>query len=141
MTKNLLSKEPLPVGQILENIGYSKGVTETPSMVTNSEGFQLALQETGLKDALIKEGITPDKIAKKINVLLDAVDNEGIQDYTAVDKGLKHATAIYGIMPDKPKGEGGNTYNFLFSPEVRKEVETIDSRIKEMLTKRHVEKN
>lgn len=110
-------------------------------MVTNSEGFQLALQETGLKAALEKQGINPAKIAEKIDVLLNAVDKEGVQDYNAIDKGLKHATAIYGITDDKPKNEGGNTYNFIFSKEVRQEVEAIDNRIKEMLIKSHVQEN
>ncbi len=141
MTKNLLSNSPKPIGQILEKIGYSQGVSETPSMVTNSEGFQLALQETGLKAALEKQGINPAKIAEKIDVLLNAVDKEGVQDYNAIDKGLKHATAIYGITDDKPKNEGGNTYNFIFSKEVRQEVEAIDNRIKEMLIKSHVQEN
>lgn len=91
-----------------------------------------------LKSALEKEGITPVYLAKKVNVLLNAVDKEGIEDYTAIDKGLKHATNIYGIenMEDKPKTQ--NTYNFIFNPETQAEVKLIEDRIKARLTQKHV---
>lgn len=133
VVKNLLSKEPISTGQILENVGYSKGVTETPKMVLETDGFKTALAETGLRTALEAEGINPKKIAEKINVLLDAADERGIIDYTAVDKGLKHATAIYGITEDKPKGNQNNTYNFIFSKDVQDNVRLINDQIKAKL--------
>lgn len=135
VVKNLLKDEPDSVGQVLENIGYSKGVSETPNMVLNSEGFKLALEESGLKKALIRQGITPNKIADKINVLLEA-KREDKPDYQAIDKGISHATKIYGILDETPKTPTGNTYNFIFSEEARKEVERMDSVIKVMLTKK-----
>lgn len=137
--QNLLKDKPVATGQVLENIGYSKGITETPKMVLESEGFKQALAETGLKKALEAEGINPKKIAEKINILLNAVDKEGTNDYTAIDKGLKHATAIYGITDELPKTNSANTYNFIFSPQVQSEVKAMEDKIKAMLIKPNVQ--
>lgn len=93
----------------------------------------------GLKKALIAQGITPQKIAQKIDILLEATDRIGADDYTAIDKGLKHATAIFGIIQDKPPGEGKTTYNFIFSTEVREKVREMEEEIKSLLTKPHAE--
>jgi len=83
-----------------------------------------------LKSALEKV-VTPEKVAEKINVLLEAKNGEN-PDYNAVDKGLKHATNIYGIEDggEKPKG---NTYNFIFSKEVQGKVREIEDQIKAKL--------
>lgn len=124
----------------MEKIGYSKGVTETPSMVIESEGFRQALAEIGLRKALEIQGINPKRIAEKIDVLLNAVDKEGTSDYTAIDKGLKHATAIYGITdPETPKSNSNNTYNFIFSPETQADVKAIEDRIKARLIQKNVQ--
>jgi len=147
IVKNLLSEEPKPTGQILENIGYSKGVTETPKMVLETEGFKTALAETGLREALIAQGINPQKIAEKIGVLLNAekktfrnnvssgeIEEVGVEpDYTAIDKGLKHATAIYGITEDKPQEGSRNTYNFIFAPQTQEKIRQMDNEIKNLL--------
>lgn len=139
VVENLLKDQPLPTGQVLENIGYSKGITETPQMVLGSEGFKNALSQIGLKEALIKQGINPEKIAEKINILLEATDDSK-PDYTAIDKGLKHATAIYGIT-DAPKPSQANTYNFIFNPEVQKGVREIEEKIKTLLIKQRAQKD
>lgn len=98
--------------------------------------IQVAIEETkkSLKNALIEQGITPQKIAKKINYLLES------DDFGAVDKGLKHSTNIYGVedLNDKPK-QGGNTYNFIFSQEVQDRIKVVDNEIKDLLTKKHVQ--
>jgi hypothetical protein len=135
LVKNLLKDKPLPTGQVLENVGYAKGVAEQPSRILESPGFKEALAEIGLRKALELQGINPQKIAEKIDVLLEATDKLGQDDYTAIDKGLKHATAIYGITELPEKNVGGNTYNFFFNKTVQNEVKTMEDRIKSMLTK------
>jgi len=132
VVENLLSKTPLPTGQVLEKVGYGT-IVQDPQRITESEGFKTALAETGLKEALEAKGINPNKIADKINVLLNAVNKEGHDDYTAIDKGLKHATAIYGITEDK-QSENKTTYNFLFSNEAQAQVAIINENIKRLLT-------
>lgn len=142
IVKNLLSDQPEPECKVLANVGYSKGITETPSIVINSEGFKNALSETGLREALVEQGINPTKIAEKINVLLDATTGENEKpDVNAIDKGLKHATAIYGIVDDKPKNTGGNTYNFIFSDETKAEVKKIEDVIKAKLIQQNVKED
>lgn len=136
--QNLLKDKPLSTGQVLENVGYGE-IAQDPQRITESEGFKQALSETGLKKALEAEGINPHKIAEKINVLLNAVDKEGTSDYTAIDKGLKHATAIYGITDEAPKTNSANTYNFIFSPQVQSEVKAMEDKIKAMLIKPNVQ--
>lgn len=134
--ENLLKDKPESTGVVLEKVGYAEGLAEQPNRILQSEGFQTALAETGLREALIAEGINPKKIAEKVNVLLNAKDVKGQSDFTAIDKGLKHATAIYGIVPegDKPKG---NTYNFIFSESVQKEIRKNEEVIKALLTQKH----
>lgn len=147
MVENMLKDKPLPTGQVLENVGYSQTLAEQPSRIIEAPGFQEALAETGLKNALIAKGITPEKIAEKIDVLLEAkkpiyeeVDGEmqhvGDEvDFTAVDKGLKHATAIYGVLGDAKPPVTVQTYNFIFSPEVQAEVREMEAKIKARLVK------
>jgi len=138
VVENLLSPNPAPLGQILSEEGYGR-VSESPGRVIESEGFQTALEEMGLKKALLAQGITPQKIAKKIDVLLEAKDRFKKDDYQAIDKGLKHATAIFGVVQEKPPGENKTTYNFIFSTEVRERVREMEEEIKSLLTKSYVE--
>lgn len=94
-----------------------------------------------LKNALMEEGINEKYIAQKVNVLLTAKDKEGNSDFAAIDKGLKHATNIYGVegIEDKPKSS--NTYNFIFSKEVQAEIKLTEQKIKELLIKPNVQKD
>lgn len=96
----------------------------------------IATHRKTLKQALIDRGIDEDYLAQKVDVLLTAMTPTGDKDFTAIDKGLKHATVIYGVQdPDAPQKNGGNTYNFIFSPEVQSEVQEIEARIKAKLIK------
>lgn len=97
----------------------------------------IAEKRKTLKQALIEKGIDEDKIAEKVGVLLDATDEDGNVDYAAVDKGLKHATVIHGVAdPEWQQTGSRNTYNFIFSGEVRGKVREIEGHIKDMLTKK-----
>lgn len=131
--ENLLSPQPVSLGQVLDEAGYGR-VSDQPGRVIESEGFQVALEELGLKKALLAQGISPQKIAQKINVLLEAKDRFKKDDYTAIDKGLKHATAIFGVIQEKPPEGGKTTYNFIFSTEVQQKVREMESEIKSLLT-------
>lgn len=99
----------------------------------------IEIKRKSLKDALIEEGIDEKYLAQKVNVLLKAVDEKGQVDYTAVDKGLKHATSIYGVEDPSDKPKTNNTYNFIFSPEIQSDVKEIEARIKAKLIQKHVE--
>ena len=147
---NELSDQPLHTGKVLENVGYGT-IVQDPKRIIESPGFRTALTELGLKEALEAQGINPKKIAEKIDVLLEAkkvtyrrnsegdLEENGIEiDFTAVDKGLKHATAIYGIIPDKPP-ETKNIYNFIFDPGVQNQVDAINENIKNLLTRKHAD--
>lgn len=91
-----------------------------------------------LKEALIEQGITEKKIAEKISVLLEAGDAEtGKIDYTAIDKGLKHAKDIYGVEDlDKPKE---NVYNFFFEPKFQQNIRSYDENLKNLILNKDVE--
>lgn len=136
--ENLLSPNPVSLGTILDEAGYGR-VSDSPGRIIESAGFQTALEDLGLKDALLKQGINPQKIARKIDVLLEAKDRLKRDDYTAIDKGLKHATAIFGIVQDKPPEGGKTTYNFIFSTEVQQKVREMEDQIKSLLTNPHAE--
>lgn len=85
-----------------------------------------------LREALYEKGINEVKVAETINELLDAKDEKGLSDYTAKDKGLKHALSIYGVEdPEKPKSQ--NTYNFIFNAEAQSEIKAMEEKIKAKL--------
>jgi len=130
--ENLLSPQPVSLGQVLDEAGYGR-VSENPGRITESAGFQNALEEIGLKKALMVQGVNPQKIAKKIDLLLEAKDRFKQDDYTAIDKGLKHATAIYGIVQEPPPSQSHNTYNFIFSSEVQHKIKAMEAEIKSFL--------
>lgn len=143
IVKNLLSDAPQPESKVLANIGYSKGITETPSIVTESVGFKQAIAESGLKQALIAQGIDAKKIAQKIDVLLNAKEqvfkNNNTtgkielvgekDDYTAIDKGLKHATAIHGVIHEVPKEN--TIYNFILNPTFQQQIKPLEELLKQ----------
>lgn len=93
----------------------------------------IEVKQESLKNALIKQGITPDYLAEKVELLLTATDKAGNTDFTAVDKGLKHATNIYGIenLDDKPKSQ--TTYNFIFNSETQEKIKILNNEIKDKL--------
>lgn len=128
LVKNLLQKEPSPTCQVLESVGYGTGLQNSPHRVLESEGVKIAIAEIGLKEALISQGINPKRIAEKIDVLLNGVDREGNNDYTAIDKGLKHATAIYGITEETKNTT--NVYNFVNNPMFLEKIKSYDTNYK-----------
>lgn len=91
-------------------------------------------RKLSLKEALEKKGINAEKIAETVGELLEATDPDGNPDYRARDKGVAHATRIRGDVSDAPPvGPTNATYNFLFSKDVRSEVQQIEERIKAKL--------
>jgi phage terminase small subunit len=104
-----------------------------PSIIQTIE----IVRET-LKSALEKEGITPDYIAKKVNVLLKAKDREGNPDINGIDKGLKHAKDIYGVEDKEEKASTTNTYNFIFNAETQAEIKEMENKIKAKLIQPNV---
>jgi hypothetical protein len=92
----------------------------------------IEIKQQTLKSALEKKGITPEKIADKINVLLDATTGENEKpDVNAIDKGLKHAKEIYGVEDsEKPKE---NTYNFFFEPKFQQNIRNFDENLKNLI--------
>lgn len=134
-----------------EDDGYAR-VKATRLITQDNVSQAIEVERESLLSALEKEGVTPKKISKKINVLLEAskevyeTNDDGereqvgkLPDFTAIDKGLKHATAIYGITDPQEK-KTSNTYNFLFSSEVQGEVKKINDVIKAKLIE-HVQED
>lgn len=113
ISENLRKEKPQPTGEILKEVGYSKSVAESPSIVTRSKGFQDLLEEAG---------VTDEKLAE--------VMNEGLSATKAVVMGTKSEESFVDIQPDyairhkyletslKVKGlqqtdtGGGNTFIF-----------------------------
>jgi phage terminase small subunit len=89
----------------------------------------IEVKRKSLKQALIDKGITEDYLADKVNILLQATDKEGKPDTNAVDKGLKHATNIYGVedASEKPKT---NIYNFFTNPTFQQNIKNYDENFK-----------
>lgn len=111
-----------------EGYAYNKG---TRLMQKPEIALAVEQKTLSLKEALVKSGITGEKIAEKVNVLLEA-KKDGEPDYTAIDKGLAHATKIHGVLENE-KPQGATTYNLIFSAPVQEKVKIIDAEIKSML--------
>ena len=104
---------------MLEKVGYSKGISETPSRVLETKGFKDSLTEYGLTEELITTALVMD-IQKK--------PEKRVQE-------LKLGAEILGMVKreEAPKSDVKNTYNFLFSPEVQERVKVVNEDIKKML--------
>ncbi len=131
---------------VLKNYDTESPRTASVMAVENlakpSVALAVEIKQNSLKEALINQGVTPEKIAEKISVLLEATVGETqIPDVNAIDKGLKHSKDIYGVIEDNPKSPTGNTYNFIFSAEVQEKVKAIEGEIKQMLIQPHVKED
>jgi len=115
----------------IENDGYAR--LKAHRLITKDNVSQaIEIERETLKSALEKKGITPIKIADKINELLDATIGETSKpDVNAIDKGLKHATNIYGVEDaEKPKE---NVYNFFFEPKFQQNIRSYDENLKNLI--------
>lgn len=112
------------------------GVIAVENLAKPSIQHAIEVKRKSLKEALIAQGITEVYLADRVGVLLKATNEKGQEDYTAIDKGLKHATSIYCVV-DPQKSEGGNTYNFLFSPETQADIKALEDKIKARLLNKH----
>lgn len=148
--KKLSKQDLIFVEKVVNDGNVSKAVKETYNIKDAKYAYvkgqrliendvisnAIEVKRQSLKEALISEGITEKYLAQKVNVLLTATNEKGQEDYTAIDKGLKHATNIYGVV-EAPKSEGGNTYNFLFSPETQADIKALEDKIKARLLNKH----
>lgn len=127
------------VGKDKEGIARSLA---SENLTKPNVAIAVEIGQMSLKQALIDKGVTPAKIAERVEVLLHASDRAGFKDYTAIDKGLKHATNIYGVVDETVKQNSqGNTYNFLFSSETQADVKSIEDKIKSRLINQNVQEN
>lgn len=125
---NFLSGKPITTGQMLENVGFSKGVSLTPNRVLESPGFKQALTEYGLTEELITTSLVTDIKGKPLKRTQE----------------LKLGAEILGMVKrdEKPPAENKNTYNFIFSEKVQAKVQIINDDIKRILTTpSHVQEN
>lgn len=58
--ENARKPKPETIGKVLQAVGYSRAVSETPTDVTESKGFKAALDELGLTDDLIVSSLVAD---------------------------------------------------------------------------------
>jgi len=123
--ENLSGNNPLPTGQVLENVGYGS-IVQDPKRILESIGFKQALYDLGLTEELITTSLVED-IKEKPKARLGE---------------LKLGAEILGMVKredETPKSQNNNTYNFIFSKEVQTEVKQIEDKIKSMLIKPHVQ--
>ena len=111
--------KPKDLGVVLADIGYSKGIQETPSIVIESQGFKQAIRDMGLTEELITSSLVKDIKKKPKNRLGE----------------LRLGAEILGMKQDedKPQQKSGNTYNIFFSKEIQENVKLLEDKIKERL--------
>lgn len=128
IVENMKLDKPKTSGEVLASVGYSKGVTETPSRVLESPSFKQALRDLGLTEELITTSLVSDIKEKAKNRLGE----------------LRLGAEILGLNkpenePEKPKQS--NTYNFFFSKDVQKEIKNMEDKIESILIQKHVQEN
>lgn len=107
----------------IEHDGYARAkASELLTKPNVIEAVEIATET--LKSALEKQGVTPAKIALKVDQLLED------EDPNAIDKGLKHAMNIYGVEDLSDKKPTNTTYNQIFNIEVQKDIRDIEEKIK-----------
>lgn len=123
--ENMAVDNPKDLGVILADIGYSKGITETPSIVTNSVGFKQAVRDLGLTEELITNALVEDIKLKPQNRVQE----------------IKLGAEILGMKSDeeKPQQKSGNIYNIFFSKDMQQRVGEFEEDIKERLKSKHAE--
>jgi len=98
--------KPKAMGTILKEAGYSEGTAIKPSQVTNSDGFQLALEQAGVTDErlsrVVDEGLSADKPMGKNDKLYP--------DYSVRHKYLETSLRMKGLVKDKETNDIYNTY-------------------------------
>lgn len=115
IVENAVAEKPKTMGELVENSGYSKNTaTKQLPAVVNQKGVQDEIKT--MIGALKAQGITPVKIAEKINVLLNAekkvrqiIRGELTTEYeeedtNAIDKGITHSLKLGiggGYAPEK----------------------------------------
>ena len=119
---------PKEAAKLVGKIGSQGG--KNPENVASARGSQRLkrINETML-DAALKNGVTPDKLAKKIKTLLDAkvrvktyikgdLETEVVhEDSQAIDKGITHALKIgVGGGYKQDMESGGMKVNILIVP-------------------------
>lgn len=103
------TRTPKPMGQILRQAGYSKGISVQPSVVTESKGFKTALLELGVNEdslaGVFIQGIEANRV--------DSIKGESVMSNVPdVALRVKTAETVAKLLGYQPQAApSGNTYN------------------------------
>ena len=97
--RNTNKNETKSMGEILQQSGYSKAISEAPTKVTQSVGFQLAMEQAGITDEKLTRVLDEGLLATK----------RGEPDYSVRHKYLETAVKLKGHL--NAQSTTGNTYN------------------------------
>ena len=123
VVENMQKDKPLPLGKIMEDIGYGS-TSLTPSIVTESKGYLQALRDLGLTEELVTVSLIEDIEKKPQNRVKElALASDILQMRKVQENG------------NKDNHSKGNTYNFLFNSTTQQQIEDINKAIKQRLLK------
>lgn len=123
VVENSQSKEPMNKMQLVASVGYSDLVAEKKATeILTSKGVKEELEVLGFDEQTAKEVTS--------GIMIDET-NEPKDRLKAAEMVFK----VHGSFKEseKPSDNKGNTYNFLFSADVQKDVKEIEERIKAKL--------
>lgn len=112
ISENLRKEKPQPTGEILKEVGYSESVSESPSLVTKSKGFQQLLEDAGVTDEKLAEVMNEGLSATKAVVMGTKSEESFVDiqpDYAIRHKYLETSLKVKGLQQT---GTGGNTFIF-----------------------------
>lgn len=112
ISENLRKEKPQPKGKILKEVGYSKSVSESPSIVTKSKGFQELLEQAGVTDEKLAQ-VLNDGLDATVPVVMGTKSEESFvdiqPDYKTRHKYLETGLKVRGL---RQTDTGGNTIIF-----------------------------
>lgn len=108
------------------------------SLNTATQQIPAVFEQKGVLDELKILGFDQETAKKVVGNILTDEEEESKDRLKAADMVFK-VTGAY--QDEKPKDTSGNTYNFIFSKEIQKDVREIEDKIKAKLIQNHAEEN
>lgn len=128
--ENLKSPKPKNKGELVVSSGYS--------LNTATQQIPAVFEQKGVLDELKILGFDQETAKQVVGNILTDEEEESKDRLKAADMVFK-VTGAY--QDEKPKDTSGNTYNFIFSKEIQKDVREIEDKIKAKLIQNHAEEN
>lgn len=127
LVNNLQKPIPDTAGQILEKIGYSKGIQKSPSQVIDTPGVKKALEDLGFTEEFAK---------KKVVEIMQTSENE-----MAVLKGAEQIFKVHGSYAAEKHTNLNVNLGVTHDPKTQAIADEYEEKLKQSLLGKYEEAN